>query len=405
MLFSSRNDLARYYPAYTLPLVTTLALILAAGRGERFGSETPKQYLSLGGQPLLRHCVTNLARHPAISGVRVVFDPHDLTHYGAAVDGVAVMEPVPGGASRQESVRLGLESLADLKPDNVLIHDGARPFCESALVDRVLGGLASHDGAIAALPVVDTLKRANERDAVSETLDRSRIWRAQTPQGFLYRPILHAHHAVACRDDLTDDAAVAELAGLDIALVLGAEDNLKVTTLDDLDRAEAILARRNDDVRVGNGFDVHRFGTGDKLTLCGVEIPHDRTLVGHSDADVALHALTDAILGALGAGDIGRHFPPSEPQWLGAASGVFVRDAVARTHQQGGSIAHADITIICETPKIAPYAEAMRASVASMLGIDLSRVSIKATTTEGLGFTGRREGIAAQATVTLRLPL
>lgn len=384
--------------------MTTVALIVAAGRGERFGSDTPKQYVPLGGQPLLRHCVTNLSRHPAITGVRVVFDPSESAHYGAAVDGLAVMGPVPGGASRQESVRLGLESLADLKPDNVLIHDGARPFCESAVVDRILSGLASHDGAIAALPVVDTLKRADDRDGVSETLDRSRIWRAQTPQGFLYRPILEAHRAAACRDDLTDDAAVAELAGLDVALVLGAEDNLKVTTPDDLDRAEAILARRQGDVRVGSGFDVHRFGPGDKVTLCGIEIPHDRALVGHSDADVALHALTDAILGALGAGDIGRHFPPSEPQWRGAASNIFVRDAVARTHQRGGTIAHADITITCEAPKILPHGEAMQARVALMLGIDLSRVSIKATTTEGLGFTGRREGIAAQAIVTLRLP-
>jgi 2-C-methyl-D-erythritol 4-phosphate cytidylyltransferase/2-C-methyl-D-erythritol 2,4-cyclodiphosphate synthase len=384
--------------------MTTVALIVAAGRGERFGSDTPKQYVPLGGQPLLRHCVTNLAHHPAITGVRVVFNPSELGHYGAAVDGLAVMGPVPGGASRQESVRLGLESLADLKPDNVLIHDGARPFCERALVDRVLSGLASHDGAIAALPVVDTLKRADDRDGVSETLDRSRIWRAQTPQGFLYQPILEAHRAAACRDDLTDDAAVAELAGLDVALVLGVEDNLKVTTPGDLVRAEAILALRQGDVRVGSGFDVHRFGTGNKVTLCGIEIMHDRALVGHSDADVALHALTDAILGALGAGDIGRHFPPSKPQWRGAASDIFVRDAVARTHQRGGSIAHADITIICETPKISPHAEAMQARVALMLGIDLSRVSIKATTTEGLGFTGRREGIAAQATVTLRLP-
>ena len=384
--------------------MTTVALIVAAGRGERFGSDTPKQYVPLGGQPLLRHCVNNLARHPAITGVRVVFNPSDSEHYGAAVDGIAVMAPVPGGASRQESVRLGLESLADLKPDNVLIHDGARPFCESALVDRVLSGLASHDGAIAALPVVDTLKRADDRDGVSETLDRRRIWRAQTPQGFLYRPILEAHRAAACRDDLTDDAAVAELAGLDVALVLGAEDNLKVTTPDDLDRAEAILAWSQGDVRVGSGFDVHRFGTGDEVTLCGIKIPHDRSLVGHSDADVALHALTDAILGALGAGDIGRHFPPSEPQWRGADSDIFVRDAVAQTHQRGGSIAHADITIICETPKISPHAKSMQASVALMLGIDLSRVSIKATTTEGLGFTGRREGIAAQAIVTLRLP-
>lgn len=384
--------------------MTTVALIVAAGRGERFGSSTPKQYVPLGGQPLLRHCVANLAHHPAIAGVRVVFDPSADAHYGAAVDGLPVMAPVAGGASRQESVRLGLESLADLAPDNVLIHDGARPFCEPELVDRVLDGLATCDGVIAALPVVDTLKRADDRDGVTATLDRAGVWRAQTPQGFSYRPILEAHRAAVGRDDLTDDAAVAELAGLDVALVLGAEDNLKVTTPGDLDRAEAILARRQGDVRVGSGFDVHRFGEGDKVTLCGVEIPHAQALVGHSDADVALHALVDAILGGLGAGDIGRHFPPGDPQWRGAASDVFVRDAVARVDHRGGAIAHADITLICEAPKIAPHADAMQARVAMMLGIDASRVSVKATTTEGLGFTGRREGIAAQATVTLRLP-
>lgn len=384
--------------------MTTVALIVAAGRGARFGSDIPKQYVALGGQPLLRHCVANLAGHPSIAGVRVVFEPSTDAHYSAAVDGLPVMPPVAGGASRQESVRLGLESLADLAPDKVLIHDGARPFCEPDLVDRVLDGLATREGAIAALSVLDTLKRADDRGGVTATLDRTGVWRAQTPQGFLYRPILEAHRAAAGRDDLTDDAAVAELAGLDVALVLGAEDNLKVTTPDDLDRAEAILARRQGEVRVGSGFDVHRFGDGDAVTLCGVEIPHDQALAGHSDADVALHALTDAILGGIGAGDIGRHFPPSDPQWRGAASDIFVRDAVARVKHRGGTIAHADITIICEAPRIAPHAEAMQVRVASMLRIDASRVSVKATTTESLGFTGRREGIAAQATVTLRLP-
>ena len=385
--------------------MNTVALIVAAGRGARFGGDIPKQYLPLGGQPLLRHAASNLALHPAITGVRVVFDPDAQGHYDAAVGGLPMMTPVAGGASRQESVLLGLESLGDQAPDTVLIHDGARPFCAPDLVDRVLDGLTSHDGAIAALPVVDTLKRSDDRDAIATTLDRAGVWRAQTPQGFSYKSILAAHRAAAGRDDLTDDAAVAELAGLDVALVLGAEDNLKVTTPDDLDRAEAILSRHQGDVRVGTGFDVHRFGDGDTVTLCGIEIPYDRSLAGHSDADVALHALTDAILGGLGAGDIGRHFPPSDPQWRGATSDLFVRDAVARVDQCGGAIAHADITIICEAPKIAPHAEAMQAGVASILGIDAARVSVKATTTEGLGFTGRGEGIAAQATVTLRLPL
>ena len=384
--------------------MTAVALIVAAGRGVRFGGDVPKQYVPLGGQPLLRHCVAHLALHPGIGGVRVVIDPGARPHYEAAVDGLPVMDPVPGGASRRESVRLGLESLADTAPDAVLIHDGARPFCRPDLVDRVLAGLKTHAGAVAALPVVDSLKRADSDNGVVGSLDRAGVWRAQTPQGFRFQAILDAHRAATGRDDLTDDAAVAELAGLDVALVLGSEDNLKVTSPEDLDRAEGILARRQDDVRVGSGFDVHRFGDGNAVVLCGVEIPHDRGLAGHSDADVALHALTDAILGALGDGDIGRHFPPSDPQWRGAASDTFVRDAVARVRQRDGAIAHADITLICETPRVAPHAEAMRARVAAMLGVDPTRVSIKATTTEGLGFTGRGEGIAAQATVTLRLP-
>jgi 2-C-methyl-D-erythritol 4-phosphate cytidylyltransferase/2-C-methyl-D-erythritol 2,4-cyclodiphosphate synthase len=269
----------------------------------------------------------------------------------------------------------------------------------------VLEGLADRDGAIAALPVVDTLKRASDNDGIAATLDRAGIWRAQTPQGFHYARILAAHRAAMGRDDLTDDAAVAELAGLDVALVRGAEDNLKVTTPEDLERAERILALRQGDVRVGSGFDVHRFGAGNAVKLCGIEIAHDHALAGHSDADVALHALTDAILGAIGDGDIGRHFSPNDPQWRGAASDVFVRDAVARVERRGGTVAHADLTIICEAPKIAPHADAMRARVAAVLRVDESRVSIKATTTEQLGFTGRNEGIAAQATVTVRLPV
>lgn len=385
--------------------MTTLALIVAAGRGARFGSDIPKQYVSLGGHPLLRHSVDNLARHPRISGVRVVIDPEAMPHYEEAVAGLAVMDPVPGGASRQESVRLGLESFTTDAPDTVLIHDGARPFCAPDLVTRVLEGLADRDGAIAALPVVDTLKRASDNDGIAATLDRAGIWRAQTPQGFHYARILAAHRAAMGRDDLTDDAAVAELAGLDVALVRGAEDNLKVTTPEDLERAERILALRQGDVRVGSGFDVHRFGAGNAVKLCGIEIAHDHALAGHSDADVALHALTDAILGAIGDGDIGRHFSPNDPQWRGAASDVFVRDAVARVERRGGTVAHADLTIICEAPKIAPHADAMRARVAAVLRVDESRVSIKATTTEQLGFTGRNEGIAAQATVTVRLPV
>ncbi len=384
--------------------MTTVALIVAAGRGARFGGGIPKQYVPLGAQPLLRHSVARLTNHPAISAVSVVIDREDTALYRDAVDGLAVMAPIDGGASRQESVRRGLEGLSRERPDRVLIHDGARPFPDDALVTRIIAALADHVGAIAALPIVDTLKRASENGLVGATVNRTGLWRAQTPQGFHFEAILAAHRAAADSDDLTDDAAVAERAGLDVTLVQGAEDNLKVTTPDDLIRAENILARAQGDVRVGSGFDVHRFGPGNAVTLCGIVVPHDHALTGHSDADVALHALTDAILGALADGDIGRHFPPSDARWRGAVSEIFVRHAVGRVKDRGGTIAHADITIICETPKIAPHSEAMRARVAAMLGLDAGRVSVKATTTEGLGFAGRGEGIAAQATVTLRVP-
>ncbi|NQV81385.1 MAG: 2-C-methyl-D-erythritol 2,4-cyclodiphosphate synthase, partial [Alphaproteobacteria bacterium] len=280
----------------------------------------------------------------------------------------------------------------------------ARPFPDDALVTRIITALADHVGAIAALPIVDTLKRASENGFVDATVNRAGLWRAQTPQGFHFEAILAAHRAAADSDGLTDDAAVAERAGLDVALVQGAEDNIKVTTPHDLVRAESILARTQGSVRVGSGFDVHRFGPGNAVTLCGIVVSHGHALTGHSDADVALHALTDAILGALADGDIGRHFPPSDARWRGAASEIFVRHAAGRVADRGGTISHADITIICEAPKIAPYSDAMRARVAAMLGLDVGRVSVKATTTEGLGFAGRGEGIAAQATVTLRVP-
>ena len=384
--------------------MTTVALIVAAGRGTRFGADLPKQYLPLGGVPLLRHSAARLVNHAGIAAVRVVIDPIAQGHYEAAVAGLPVLDPVAGGATRQDSVRRGLHSFAAEAPTNVLIHDGARPFPDDALVGRIIDALAAHDGAIAALPVVDTLKRGEAGGRIDGTVDRTGLWRAQTPQGFRFAAIRDAHAAAAARDDLTDDAAVAELAGLDVVLVPGADDNLKVTTPEDLDRAERLLAASSGETRVGSGFDVHRFEAGDAVVLCGLAIPHTHRLAGHSDADVALHALTDAILGAIGDGDIGQHFPPSDPQWRGAPSRLFVEHAVSRVAARGGTIVHADVTIICEAPKVAPHREAMRAAVASLLRVDLSRVSVKATTTEGLGFTGRREGIAAQATVTVRVP-
>ncbi|HEY5207939.1 MAG TPA: bifunctional 2-C-methyl-D-erythritol 4-phosphate cytidylyltransferase/2-C-methyl-D-erythritol 2,4-cyclodiphosphate synthase, partial [Stellaceae bacterium] len=367
------------------------------------GAATPKQYRALAGKPVLRHSLDALARHPAIGGVRVVFNPDDRALYDAAVAGLDLLDPIEGGAARQESVRRGLESLAEFAPDRVLIHDGARPFLDGATIDRVIAALDDALGAIPALPVRDTVKRGSD-GLVSETLDRTNLWRAQTPQGFRYAEILSAHRQAAGLD-LPDDAAVAERAGMAVKLVAGSDANFKVTTADDLAEAERRLASGLGDIRTGQGFDVHAFGPGDHLVLCGVTVPHEAGLIGHSDADAGLHALTDAILGAIGAGDIGMHFPPSDPRWRGASSDRFLRHAADLVRAKGGIIAHVDITIICERPKIGPHRAAMVARVAEILDLDADRVSIKATTTERLGFAGRGEGLAAQAIATVRLPL
>jgi 2-C-methyl-D-erythritol 4-phosphate cytidylyltransferase / 2-C-methyl-D-erythritol 2,4-cyclodiphosphate synthase len=384
-------------------MTTNCALIVAAGRGTRFGGMLPKQYLPLGGTSVLRHAVVAFATHPEIDAVQVVIRPEDRRIFDEAVAGLAVLPPVPGGAERQDSVRLGLEALARHDPERVLIHDGARPFPDRALIDRVIDALDDAPAAIPALPLGDTLKRVAD-GRVRETVDRAELWRAQTPQGFHFKAILGAHRA-ASGHLLTDDAAVAEAAGIAPLVVFGSEDNLKVTTAQDLAAAERLFAVRTGDIRVGQGFDVHGFGPGDHVVICGIAIPHDRSLVGHSDADVGLHALTDALLGAIGAGDIGMHFPPAEPRWRGAASDRFLAHAAALVHDKGGEIAGVDITVICERPKIAPHRTRMIERVAAILGIPPARVSVKATTTEGLGFTGRGEGIAAQAVATVRLPL
>jgi 2-C-methyl-D-erythritol 4-phosphate cytidylyltransferase / 2-C-methyl-D-erythritol 2,4-cyclodiphosphate synthase len=379
-----------------------VALIVAAGRGERAGAGLPKQYRSVGGRSVLARSVGAFAGHAGIRAVRCVIQEADRDLYEVAVKGLDLLAPVSGGATRQDSVRLGLESLAHLAPETVLIHDAARPFVSSTIIEATLAVLADGEGAIPALPVHDTLKRGGPA-GIEATVDRAGLWRAQTPQGFRYATILAAHRAMAGRE-LTDDAAVAEAAGMAVGLVPGSEDNVKLTTQEDFARAELLLARGPDRVAVGSGFDVHAFGPGTAVTLCGLAIPHDQGLVGHSDADVGLHAVTDAILGALGEGDIGSHFPPSEARWKGADSALFLRHAALLARERGGRIEHVDVTLICERPKIGPHREAMRARLAELLDLALAGVSIKATTTEGLGFTGRREGIAAQAVATLRLP-
>ena len=327
--------------------------------------------------------------------------PDDTARYENAAAGLRLNPPIHGGSTRQESVRLGLEALADNPPDVVLIHDGARPFVDSGLIHRVLKALKTHKGAIPALPVHDTLKRGKDGVIVG-TEPRDGLYRAQTPQGFHYAEILAAHRAAAGRE-LTDDAAVMEAHGQTVLLVDGAEDNVKITTRQDLARAAARFEGQGE-VRVATGYDVHRFDEGTFVTLCNIQVPHTHGLEGHSDADAALHALTDALLGCIASGDIGRHFPPTDPRWKGADSAIFLSYVAELVAAAGGRIQHVDITIICERPKVGPHRAAMVDRVAEILGIAHNRVSVKATTTEGLGFTGRQEGIAAEAVATVVLP-
>ena len=379
----------------------SVALVVAAGRGHRAGGEIPKQYMTLAGRPLLRRTVAAFAGHGEIDAVRVVINPDDRALYDAAVAGLTLLEPVAGGAERQDSVRNGLESLVEHGLDNVLIHDAARPFVTADLISRTLAALDHGPGAIAAVPVSDTLKRGD--GMITETIPRDGLWRAQTPQAFHYDAILAAHRDAAGLS-LTDDAAVAERAGLAVTLVPGGEDNFKVTTPEDFERAQRMLTEgAATEARVGTGFDAHRFGAGDHVMLCGARIAHDRGLVGHSDADVGIHAIVDALLGAIGAGDIGDHFPPADPRWAGADSTVFLAHARDLVERAGGVIGNVDVTLICERPRVGPHRAAMIACLAEVLAIAPDRVNVKATTTERLGFTGRGEGIAAQAVATVRI--
>jgi 2-C-methyl-D-erythritol 4-phosphate cytidylyltransferase/2-C-methyl-D-erythritol 2,4-cyclodiphosphate synthase len=384
-------------------MASVYAIVLAGGRGARFGGAVPKQYLPLGGEPVLRHAISAFAKHPRVDNVLVAIRPDDRDEFGHAAAGFDLLPPALGGAERQDSVRFSLEALIPHIPERVLIHDGARPFPDAALIDRVIDALDRAPAAIPGVPLGDTIKRVIDGHLI-ETVDRTNLWRAQTPQGFHFEAILAAHRAASGRA-LTDDAAVAEAAGIRPVIVIGSEDNLKVTTAQDLAAAERLLASRLGDIRTGQGFDVHPFGPGDHVFICGIEIPHDFGLVGHSDADVGLHAITDAVLGAIGAGDIGMHFPPSDARWRGAPSDQFLRHAAGLVHGRGGRIAMVDVTIIGERPRISPHRAAMVERVASILAISPDRVSVKATTTEKLGFTGRSEGLAAQAVATIRLPL
>ena len=388
----------------------TVALIVAAGRGHRIGGPLPKQYQTIGARSVLRHTLEQFSGHPAVEAIQVVIAAADRVLYDAQTVGLVLRRAAIGGPSRQRSVLNGLEALTDDPPDIVAIHDAARPMVSAETIGRTIDALAGSDvaGAVAGVRVTDTLKRL-DGDRVAGTVDRQGLWRAQTPQTFRFAPLLTAHRAVAALGDsddtaLTDDVAVAERAGLEIAMVEGEERNFKITTEEDMARARRELAPRLE-TRTGTGFDVHAFGPGTAVTLCGIEVPFTQGLVGHSDADVALHALTDALLGAVAAGDIGQYFPPSDPQWRGAASARFLKHAADLVTRQGGRIVNVDITLICERPRIGPYRDQMRARIADILGIAVHRVGVKATTTEKLGFTGRGEGIAVQAAAAVELPV
>ena len=374
--------------------MTTAALIVAAGRGTRAGGDLPKQWQAVAGQSVAAWTHQAFAGHPRVDLVLMVIQPQDAHLVPQGVDWVA------GGPTRDASVRAGLEALDGRGVRQVLIHDVARACVTPAVIDAVLDALETHPGAAPGLAVTDALWRG--ADTVTGTQPRDGLFRAQTPQGFHFDAILAAHRAHP--GGAADDVEVARAAGIPVAITEGSDDNIKITRPQDFDRAAAILKGRHmptPQIRLGNGYDVHRFGTGDHVVLCGVTLPHDRALQGHSDADVGMHAITDAIYGALAQGDIGRHFPPSDPQWKGADSRIFLRHAVDLARQSGFAISNVDCTLICERPKIGPHADAMQATLAKIMGVDPGRISVKATTSERLGFTGREEGIAAIATAAL----
>ena len=381
--------------------MTVTALIVAAGSGSRMGGEIPKQYRPIAGRAVLAHAVDALASHPRIDAVRVVIGEGQQEAAREALAGRDVGEMIVGGGTRQESVLRGLEALAAQgAPDLVLIHDAARPFCPPEVIDRLLKALATNSAAVPALPAADTLMRGKGKH-LGDTVDRTHLNRIQTPQAFHFERILEAHRAKAS-ESFTDDATLARAAFVGVVRVEGDEALNKLTLIGDFTRAEERL-RTQLVSRTGLGFDVHAFAGEGPIVMGGVEIPHDKGLAGHSDADVVLHAITDALLGAAGEGDIGQHFPPSDPQWKGASSDRFLAHAASLIRDRGGVVDHVDCTVICEAPRIGPYREAMRARIAEILQLKPAQVSIKATTTERLGFTGRGEGVAAQAGATIRM--
>jgi 2-C-methyl-D-erythritol 4-phosphate cytidylyltransferase/2-C-methyl-D-erythritol 2,4-cyclodiphosphate synthase len=384
----------------------TAAIIVAAGRGLRAGAGGPKQFRTIGGHTVLSRAMSPFCHHPDIFAVQPVCNPDDVSIFSQAAGGLAYQTPVDGGATRQASVRAGLEALAHDPPDIVLIHDAARAFVTGDVISRAIETALVTGAAIPVVPVSDTIKVVDAAGSVTATPDRATLRSAQTPQSFHYRTILDAHRKAARegRDDFTDDAAIAEWAGLTVATFEGDAANMKLTTPEDFAREEARLGAMLGDIRTGTGYDVHAFGDGDHLMLCGLRVPYSRGFLAHSDGDVGLHAIVDAILGALADGDIGSHFPPSDAKWKGAASDQFLVHAMELVGKRGGRVANLEVTMICEAPKIGPLRDAMRARIAEITGLPVSRIAVKATTSERLGFTGRQEGIAATASATLRLP-
>lgn len=381
-------------------------VIVAAGRGERLGSHGgPKQYRKLGGSSVLWHTIAGFLDHPAIDIVQVVIHPDDDRLYNESVKSHEKLQsPVYGGKTRQASCKAGIDALGN-QTEKVLIHDAARPFVTSKVIANTFAGISSNTCALPAIPIADTVKRSDGNGRVSATVNREHLSLAQTPQGFMMHEIRHAHERAASEtnEEFTDDAAIAEWAGMEILLVEGDRNNFKITNAQDLEAAEQRVTHMNalPDIRTGNGYDVHALGPGDHVVLCGVNIPHDQSLQGHSDADVGLHSLTDALLGTIGEGDIGSHFPPSDAKWRGASSDLFLRHAVSLVKDANGVITNLDVTIICEAPKIGGHREVMRSVIADICGLEVKRVSVKATTNEKIGFIGRNEGIAALATATV----